>query len=193
MKQTREQWLSGAVGELRPLFKRAGHPIPKKVRATCGFPSKLGVAREHRRVGECWSDKASAGRVFEIFISPTLAKPLDVLATLAHECAHAAVGLKCKHAGPFRQCALAIGLTGKMTETEPGDDFIAFSKPALRKLGKYPHDRLNVSSATKTQTTRLLKCECPECGYTCRVTRIWIEAAGAPICPLDEIPMEADE
>lgn len=45
-------------------------------------------------------------------------------------------------------------------------------------------------SATATKrgsasTTRLRKCECPECGYTIRVTRRWL-AVGLPGCPCGE-------
>jgi hypothetical protein len=33
------------------------------------------------------------------------------------------------------------------------------------------------------QTTRLIKCECAECGYLARVTRLWLDTKGAPQCP----------
>jgi hypothetical protein len=36
--ETREDWLSQAVTELRPLFDNAGRPLPDKIRVTCGFP-----------------------------------------------------------------------------------------------------------------------------------------------------------
>lgn len=189
---TREQWLERALTALRPWFKaKAKLAIPRKVKATCGFPSKLALSQKKQRIGECWSDKASAGKVFEIFISPCLDKPLEVLETLAHEAAHATVGLKEKHNATFKRCAVAIGLEGPMTATTGGDVFKQFAKKALPKLGRYPHARLKVSSSTeKKQSTRLLKCECDECGYTVRVTSVWIDLAGAPICPLDEVQME---
>jgi hypothetical protein len=44
----------------------------------------------------------------------------------------------------------------------------------------------------KKRTTRLLKCECEACGYTARVTRKWVDEAGAPICPVDQIEMTCD-
>jgi hypothetical protein len=37
--------------------------------------------------------------------------------------------------------------------------------------------------------SRLVKCQCPTCGYTVRTTAKWI-AAGYPICPTDNISME---
>lgn len=42
----------------------------------------------------------------------------------------------------------------------------------------------------KRQSTRLNKVSCPDCGYTARVTRKWIAAKGAPICPCSHVPME---
>lgn len=41
----------------------------------------------------------------------------------------------------------------------------------------------------RRQTCRLLKVECPTCGYIARVTRKWLDARGAPICPTDQEPM----
>src|SRR3989441_1526720 len=52
--------------------------------------------------------------------------------------------------------------------TEPGD------KPIILR----PDDR------PKKQSTRLLKAECPECGYTIRLTKGWADL-GLPTCPTD--------
>lgn len=38
-------------------------------------------------------------------------------------------------------------------------------------------------------TTRLLKAECLDCGYTVRVTNKWLAGKGAPICPCNLKPM----
>lgn len=190
---TREQWLVRAIEALRPWFRQNGYTVPRNVRATCGFPHVGAASRKKQRIGECWPAQSSDGKVFEIFISPVLFDRVEVLATLAHELVHATVGLKAKHGAAFKRCALAIGLKGKMTATKAGEKFEGFAKRALKRLGKYPHKRLRLTSKLEKQTTRLLKCECSECGYTARVTNMWIENAGAPICPLDEIPMEVSE
>lgn len=42
----------------------------------------------------------------------------------------------------------------------------------------------------KKQSTRMIKASCPECGYTVRVTRKWLDTAGAPICPACEEQMK---
>lgn len=44
----------------------------------------------------------------------------------------------------------------------------------------------------KKQTTRLIKVECPACGYIIRVTRSWL-LVGVPYCPIDVIPMVTKE
>src|SRR3546814_18282994 len=52
-----------------------------------------------------------------------------------------------------------------------------------------PHARLDTdgeSTAPKKQKTRMLKCECAECGYTVRTARKWLEQAGAPLCPIED-------
>lgn len=33
------------------------------------------------------------------------------------------------------------------------------------------------------QSSRMLKCECPTCGYVARTTRYWIKERGTPACP----------
>jgi len=178
----REQWLSNATDELRNLFKQCGVDLPHEVRSSCGFPSKSALSNKNRRIGECWSARASADKHAEIFISPTISDSMRVLDILAHELVHA-----CHpndgHGKLFKRTATAIGLEGKMTATVAGPKFIEWAKPVLERLGAYPHADLVPSNAQKKQTTRMLKCFCPECGYTVRVAGKWIEQMGAPMCP----------
>lgn len=190
--ETREEWLNKATDKLRPLFEAAAYKVPENVRNTCGFPSKSALANKKQRIGECWSDSASEGKVFEIFISPVLAKELTVLETLAHELVHATVGLEAKHGSKFKKCAVAIGLEGKMTATNAGRELTAKLDDIAKAIGPYPHKRLHgMTSGEKKQGTRLIKCECATCGYTVRTTRSWLEF-GAPVCPVDEEPMEIE-
>jgi predicted Zn-ribbon and HTH transcriptional regulator len=190
--ETREEWLNKATDKLRPLFEAAGYKVPANVRNTCGFPSKSALANKKQRIGECWSDSASEGKVFEIFISPVLAKELTVLETLAHELVHATVGLEAKHGSKFSKCAKAIGLEGKMTATTAGKELREKLSDLAKAIGPYPHKRLHgMTSGEKKQGTRLIKCECKTCGYTVRTTRSWLEF-GAPICPVDDEAMDIE-
>jgi len=68
------------------------------------------------------------------------------------------------------------------------------SKSALankaRRIGEYPHARLIASNLPKTQTTRMLKVTCKECGCVVRMTRKWLDEAGLPTCGCGSEMME---
>lgn len=184
--RTRERWLLSAATALdSALFAPAAAILPP-YRVSCGWPRR----GKRGTIGQCWSDKASEDKHHEIFISPALADAPKVLSTLAHEMIHASVGLEAKHGKTFRRVALAIGLEGKMTSTMAGEAFKRMTIPILTDLGPYPHAKLNVAdSARQKAGTRLIKAECPGCGYIIRTTKKWA-AFGFPICPICKIQME---
>lgn len=66
-----------------------------------------------------------------------------------------------------------------------------FAKGIREGLGLAEIEEL-ITNAPKKQTTRLLKVSCSECGYPARVTRKWLDKAGAPLCP-DHGPMTNDQ
>jgi hypothetical protein len=182
--ETREQWLARAVEALAPLFESKGYKVPP-VRVSCGWPSSRGMSAKKPTIGECWDNKAADDKLNQIFISPRLKNPVEdygVLPTLAHEVAHAVVGIKEKHNKVFGKCVRSIGLEGKLTATTGSADFLAHCNTLMEKLGPYPHAALNPSDRpTKKQTTRLIKCEC-DCGCSVRITRKWLDEVGAPTC-----------
>jgi hypothetical protein len=49
-------------------------------------------------------------------------------------------------------------------------------------LPQYPHAALVSLEKEKTQSTRMMKVECQECGCIVRMTRKWLEEAGLPTC-----------
>ena len=178
----REDWLEHMIDKLRPDFQRVNFPLPEKIRVSCGFPSKGALANKARRIGECWGVESSEDKSFQVFISPVLREGVEVLATLVHELVHCAVGIECKHHKPFTTVAKAIGLEGKMTATIAGPALIERLKELIDELGEYPHARLVASKKPKTQSTRMLKVTCKECGCVVRMTRKWLDDAGAPTC-----------
>jgi hypothetical protein len=183
--QHREAWLHALMGELLGPFKRLGHPIPERVRIGVGFPSVRGIASKNQRIGECWSNERSGDDHHEIIVSPLIADSMRVAGILAHELIHAAVGVEHGHKGPFRVMAKGLGLEGKMTATMEGDAFKRFAQPILDAIGPYPHAELHaMTNGRKKQVARLIKCECPECGYVARVARQWLDDQGAPHCPV---------
>ena len=184
---TREAWLLAAIELMRPLFESAGYKIPS-IRVACGWPSRGGLGTASRVIGQAWSPDAASDKIGQIFISPYLNGDVKeicgVLPTLVHEVAHEVVGVQNKHNKIFGKCARAVGLEGKLTHTVAGEKLLAACKQWAEKLGEYPHGQLDQTKGpSKKQSTRLIKCECPDCGYVCRTTRKWIDDAGAPICP----------
>lgn len=189
---TREDWLMAAVELLTPRFKAAGFPLPAKMRVTVSFPwqgSRSAVIGQHFPVS------MSKDGTHEMLIHPKLDDQLEVLGVLTHELCHAAAPEGSKHGPKFAKIGKALLLEGKPKTMNRGDEFDkVIGKPMLKELGRFPHASLSSRGpGIKKQTTRLLKCECAECGYIARVSLSWIEGAGAPVCPVDEVPMEVAE
>ena len=179
-QMNRENWLQQVASALEPIFASKGAPLPG-YRVSCSFPSTGGLSAKRKTIGQCWDASASADGTTEIFISPTQDDPVEVAATLCHELVHAAVSVAAGHGPAFRKVALEMGLQGKMTATEAGENFKTMIAPILAQVGEYPHARLDATQRKK-QTTRMVKCVC-DCGYTVRTTAKWIEV-GVPHCPL---------
>lgn len=181
--QTREEWLGFVTDKLRPTFVAHGTPLPK-VRFSVGFTSG---GYRGKTIGECWDSKASVDKHCEIFIKPTEDQPLRVAGILAHELAHAAVGVVEGHKRKWSQCMLALGMEGGgkrgggLKHSCEGAGFTNLVTPILKQAGPLPHKSLNAFKAKKKQSTRLLKCECPTCGYVARVAKKWVDL-GTPIC-----------
>lgn len=182
---TREAWLNAGVDALRTHFADVGFPVPTVVRVSVGFPR---AAR--KAVGQCWKRSAAKDGVSQIFITPSEADAVEVLDTLAHELVHAAIDPVSGHGSKFVKACKAVGVTkGKPTMAGAGDELRAVLVLIAKTLGEYPHAALSPSDTPK-QTTRLLKVACRDCGYTARVTRKWLDEAGAPLCPCNSRPMK---
>lgn len=177
---TREEWLNGAVKELEPeLIKQKKLLAGKYPHFNKPFPSiKVSVTQptKSNAIGHCWSDKASEGGHFEIFITAKEDNPMRVLDILTHELCHAVDGLISGHGTAFKRLAYAMGLTGKPTATVASEEFIEKYKPIIEsKLGDYPHAKMNLSSSKKKQKTRLIKVSCTGCDNSYRQTQKFID------------------
>ena len=199
---TREAWLMAAVDALRPRFAEVGMPLPERVRISVGFG--YGSKRESAVIlGQCWARRAVADDTNTIFISPEVEDTAQVLGILVHELIHAADDCEHGHKGAFAEAATRLGLEGPMTATVPGMALACDLLTLAATMGDYSHAALKVSqpakvpvgpdgqpipdirihSGPKTQGTRMLKVQCPCCGYTVRTTAKWL-AVGNPSCPL---------
>lgn len=146
---------------------------------TCGWPSKGALGKKKRRIGECWDDKASTDRHFEIFISPCLDNPFKVLGVAVHEVVHAVVGLKAGHRKAFGDCATKVGLTKPWTATGESPDLLKIIEEWIKQIGPYPHGALRDKAVdAEKEKGRMLLLEC-ECGLKIRSTQKWLDTYGA--------------
>ncbi len=172
----REEWLAQAAAVIVKELQLEVEDFAISV----GWPSKMGLSKVRRRVGECWNGETSKDGVPQVYISPVLDDPVP---TIAHELLHVE-NPESKHGPAFAKRAKMLGFEGTPTSTEPGKELETRLNAVIEKLkmGDYPHAAITPSDK-KVQTTRLLKAECAVHGYVVRVTRKWLKDMGAPLCP----------
>ena len=190
----REEWLSKLADKVCILlFADKGYKDrPKKIRFSCSLPSRGAFSETRRVLGQCWSEEASDDQTIEILISQTIGDALEAATTLVHELVHAYVGVECGHGRIFRKCAIAVGLTGKMTDTQATPELEKFLNKCIDELGEYPHASLNSTKPkTKKQGTRQLKLVCKQDheDFIVRCSQKTIDI-GVPLCGLCHKPMK---
>lgn len=173
------------------LFEKKGYDL-KSIRDNIKVSNSLTGRKTW--IGVHYSPSVSEGGYNEIFISPMIFESKQVLGTLIHELVHAMVGNENGHNHVFKRCAVAVGLTGKMTATTNSEWLDEQLEKWIAEHGEYPHKKMNLEGKKK-QTTRLLKYVCTdtalnpdtnklEQGYfNVRVTQGVIDNFGEPICP----------
>jgi hypothetical protein len=151
----RETWLLSAVDALRDgIFKPHGVDIPT-LKLSVGLPH----ARNQRKVKVQYFPPAdNADGVASIFVSPLVDDGSLIIGNL--------YALLKSTFAPLKQ-------TLPQFTQDMSDLFLA-------TLGKYPSAALKLPDAD-TQATRMLKMECPACGYVVRATQRWI-SKGKPVC-----------
>jgi hypothetical protein len=190
---TREDWLNGAITELKPFFLINGVSISDRIRVSCALPSNA-KRTNFKSVGECFPSTNSADAHYEIFISPVLADPIKVFETLIAMLCHTAKGAL-NHGKPYQKIADAMLLLPNGTQSARyksvthGGAFIQAYGQIIDSLGAYVHAELS-ASVGKKQGTRMLLAQCPSCGYAVRLTSKWAykrvngnTVINLPICP----------
>lgn len=169
----REDWLTRAATiASEELFRPQGYEVPNKIKYSCSFPAKGRGSKNRTIIGQCWSRVCSEDGSIEIFVSPELSDNRQVFATLVHELVHAVVGNENGHNKVFKQCALKVGLQGKMTATTMSDETYSYLEELLTtQLGDYPHAKMINLDGGKKQTTRMKKYVCKCCGHFIRSSR----------------------
>lgn len=173
----REAWLHAAADQLRPLFAAKGYTLPD-CKISCGFAS-TGVRSGH--IGQCWSRRSSPEGMNQIFISPALEDPVEVLDTLVHELVHAVDDCQHKHGKEFKKMALRLGLKGPMRSAGAGPELKAKLQALAQGLGAYPHARLSVPGKAAPRPPRP-RARCDQCGYEVPMLKKFLHV-GPPMCP----------
>jgi len=181
----REEWLTQAAVRIASELELEVGDFSISV----GWPSKMGLSRVRRRLGECWKGEHSKDGVAQVYISPVLDDPIG---TVAHELLHVELP-EAKHGPAVAKRAKALGFEGKPTNTEPGPELMARLNAVVKELGEYPHAPLSPTDKEQKQSTRLKKAECPEHGYVVRVTRKWLDDMGPPLCPCKQAMVVEEE
>lgn len=176
--KTREEWLQAFTTHARKEFAKHGYEIPE-VRVSVGFTSR---GARGKAIGECWQGEAVEDNVVAIYIDPQLGDASRIADVHTHELIHAC-GIR-GHKKDFVDCMKAVGLIGKPTATIAGPEWHKWADPIIEALGPLPHAQHNVLSNGKAkQTTRMIKCECRDCGFVFRTSSKWLEEAPELQCP----------
>jgi len=173
----REAWLHAGADAMRDWFEKSLDVKVPEVKISTGWSKRSGKA-----VGWCWHAECAKDGVNQIYISPEVDEPVMALAILLHELVHATDNGQSKHSGHFRRVAVGMGLEGKMTHTSPDPELTSQLQALAAELGPYPHSALTQPAGRiAKEGTRMLKLTCPQCGWSARTTKKWIEQ-GLPTC-----------
>lgn len=179
----REAWLHRAVQALHPVFRDAGHLLPP-VRLSCGFAS-TGLRSNH--IGQCWSRSTTPEGINQIFISPVLSDPIEVLDTLVHELVHAIDDCQHHHGPAYKKIALSVGLKGPMRSASAGPALLGQLQGLALALAPYPHSELRLRRTPRRSIPRP-RAKCHQCDYTVPMFRQFL-SLGPPLCPVHRVEM----
>ena len=185
--KTENQYMVGRWGHKPSYYKFNG----KNIKVSCslqgsGLQKAGSLAHIHYA-------HATGNNMHEIRMSvemggrKTKADSSRVADVLLHEMIHSCAKFH-GHKGPFKHIAQGVGLTGKMTQTVASDDLKARIKSeVIDILGKYPHKEVKlIPRGQRGKGSRMIKCECKNCGCIIRLSRKWIDESGGFIfCPIE--------
>lgn len=176
LNNTREEWLLKTLTNLNRLFLNHGAIIPDH-RVSMSWP----IGNYKKVIGQYFPSSLHADGIASIYISPSLPTSVAILEVYVHELVHACTPGD-GHGKAFGRLARAIGLDGKLTATKAGAGLLLRLNELIAELGEIPSSPVTYTRLTKKQTTRLVKVQCSNCGYICRVTNTWLIHCGTPLC-----------
>jgi hypothetical protein len=141
--RTRESWLTEAAQHLKEkYFVARNYEFPEKVFISCGFAFKSTKA-----IGQCFPKEATQNESVQIFVCPSEADPVRVLAILLHEMIHAHLGSGKGHGREFKKVWKDLGFSGKVTtlSLDPESTLVSELTEVASHLGDYPHSPVSKS------------------------------------------------
>lgn len=208
----RETWLNEMAQRMAPKFEELGYPLPK-FRVSIGFPSRGANSGANGECWNksCTADESfsifiSPGEATSMAISAILCHELIHAAVGLSEGHKGKFALVMKAMGMERPYTSSVPGPEFISWVRPMvDDLGEIPHAQLRtrqktaagellKLfkkspggidadGEGEDDGEPDSNRPKKQTTRMVKCECGECGYIARTSQKWLDEVGPPHCP----------
>lgn len=177
-KLNRETYLQEATKILRKsLFSPKGYKVPK-VKLSISWASRGNKSSKSKSgvsvLGQCYPTQLSEDGINHVIITPalngsTLEGSLRILGVLVHELVHAVDNCESGHGQAFKQCAIAVGLTGQMRSTGESEWLNQLmTNKIVKELGLFPHQTLKTGG--RTQTTRNIKVSCDCCDFSFRTS-----------------------
>jgi hypothetical protein len=143
-----EVWLNEAVELLRPDFAEAGYEIPP-VHLSVGFSTDgYKPTAKKNTIAVCHAKCMTVDGINEIFISPIVYEPVDVLSLLVHELVHAIDDCKSGHGEGFQKISVALKCGDNLSV--PNMEFreqVQKYRTIADKLGRYPRSGVNYSKS----------------------------------------------
>lgn len=135
----REAWLGAVIRRSRPIFRKAGFPLPKNIAVSVGWNHRHSIGT----YGECWTP-CREGSSWQIFISPALEDNTTVVVALLHELVHTAVGFDAGHRGTFIELAGSLGFDVPWTECGTTPALETLAQTLTTPLGRFPHEAIRL-------------------------------------------------
>jgi hypothetical protein len=163
--RARETWFARAIDFLRPKFAEITEQgLPEKIRVSVGY-GPTGARTENGKIlGITLHKFATADQVIEVWISPEHASTTVMLGTLLHELIHVYLNefhtleqnsdgefIWHRHDGQFAELGTRLGLTGRMSHSEIGEELawelMSMEGSLIAELGEYPGSAVDLENA----------------------------------------------
>ena len=134
-----EVWLNEAVKLLKPVFRNAGYEIPP-VYVSVGFSTDgYRPGGKKNTIAVCHARSMTVEGINEIYISPLIVEPVDVIGILTHELIHALDDCANGHGPVFQEISRALKCPDNLTvPTNEWREFVEQSREIAKQLGRYP-------------------------------------------------------